>query len=256
MTAPTVQAEGPWPGGARAAYSIIHDDVGDPSADGVFEHGLRELEARGLLCGLAVVVEPAQKRGLLGTLRDAVARGHEAINHSWSHQNLTECRDYATEVDQARSVLEAGIGQRVPFFAFPFDEFDETAVAHLRAAGYRGARAGARGLNPLLPVDDFAVSFDTYGPDYSLYEGDVLTAYLDDAMQKGGWAVRELHGVADQSWESVPLDRYRAHLDDVAARVQRGELWVAPPSAVLKWRRQRARVSRPFPRLVRPRMPC
>lgn len=247
---------GPWPGGAKAAYSLIHDDIGQPEADGFFEHAVPQLEARDLRCGFAVTVSTAAQRGLLPQIRDLVERGHEAINHSWSHKNLTEHRDYASEVDHARTVLEQATARPVTFFAFPFDAFDDESIAHLRREGYRGARAGPRGVNPSQPGDDFAVRFDTYGGEYSVYEGDVLEAHVQAAIKAGGWAVRELHGVADRSWQSIPLSDYCAHLDAVAERVERGELWVAPPSAVLLWRRHRARLNRPFPRLSGNTVPC
>ncbi|MEM7160498.1 MAG: polysaccharide deacetylase family protein [Myxococcota bacterium] len=249
---------GPWPGGALAAYSIIHDDVGDPLADGFLEQGLPELDARGLHAGLAIVVSEAARRGLFPKLRTAVTTGHEAINHSWSHADLTKTTNFGAEIDAARAVLEAELSRRVTFFAFPFDEWNDEGLAHLRAAGYRGARAGERGLNKSEPGNEFEVRFDTYGEEHSIYKGkgDVLEAYVDDAIANQGWAVREFHGVADQSWESIPLPQYRAHLDNVAERVREGSLWVATPSAVLRWRRHRARISRPFPRLVRSMLPC
>jgi hypothetical protein len=64
----------------------------------------------------------------------------------------------------------------------------------------------------------------------------MLDAHLDAAVASGGWAMREVHGVADQSWEPVPLDVYLAHLDHVAALVRTRRVWMAPPSDVIRYR--------------------
>ena len=43
-------------------------------------------------------------------------------------------------------------------------------------------------------------------------------AYVDDAIAKGGWAIRELHGIEDTTWEDIPTADYLAHLDYVKAQ--------------------------------------
>ena len=133
-------------------------------------------------------------------------------------------------------MLESNLGVDVDFFAFPYDVFDDASVQHLIDEGYVAARAGERGLNAGDFPDAFAVGFDTYGPDQSVYSGDILTAYVDAAIAEGGWAVREFHGVEDSSWESVPLPEYTAHLDYVVDRIDAGELWLAPPTEVVHYR--------------------
>jgi hypothetical protein len=111
----------------------------------------------------------------------------------------------------------------------------------LRARGFAGARAGERGVDDAVaPVDDFYIRFDTYGPEYSVYSGDVLNAHLDAAIQSGGWAVREFHGVEDQSWEMISRADYARHLDRLVEAGKRGELWTDTPSMVAAYRRRRA----------------
>jgi len=70
-----------------------------------------------------------------------------------------------------------------------------------------------------------------------VYEGsdDILRAYVDDAVSKGGWALRTFHGVEDTSWEMVPLTRYQGHLDYVKALVDEGKLWVAGASDIIRY---------------------
>lgn len=227
-----------WRNGARAAYSIIHDDIGNPDADGFFEHALPELGARGLCVGAGVIVSEVERRSLWPLLRAAVDSGHEILNHSLTHQNLVEVPEYEAEIDRARALLWARLGTRrvSEVFIFPYDAWDDAALEHLRQRGYVGARAGDRGVTSAVFPDPLRVCFDTYGERWSVYGGDVLRAYLDAAVAQGGWAVRELHGVQDASWESVPRDCYTRHLDDVVALATAGELWMAPPAEVIRYR--------------------
>ena len=228
-----------WRGGARAAYSIVHDDLGRPKADGILRNAAPQAHARGLAIAVAAVAKDCEERRLWDQLRALQQDGHEILNHSYSHQNLVEHPDHPGEIDRARQVLEAGLGRPVTFFVFPYDEWDEAGISHLRGNGYLGARCGERGVNAPDFADDLRIGFDVYGPSYSAYSGDVLSAQLDAAIATSGWAMRELHGVADDSWEAISLADYSRHLDDVCERVQAGLLWVATPSEVIRYRRAR-----------------
>jgi peptidoglycan/xylan/chitin deacetylase (PgdA/CDA1 family) len=228
-----------WRGDARAAYSIIHDDLGSAEADGILEHAGRELEARGLTAAAAAIAAECEKRALWGKLEHWIAAGNEVASHSLSHVDQVETPSYEREIDEAKRLLDDRLGsERVRFFVFPYDSYDAPAIAHLSIRGYLGARAGERGLNAPDFADPLRVNYDAYGPEYSVYEGrkDLLSAYVDDAIACGGWAVRELHGVEDSSWESIPLADYRAHLDRVKTLTLSGELWMATPCEVIRYR--------------------
>jgi len=112
-------------------------------------------------------------------------------------------------------------------------------IDHLAAIGYSGARAGTKGVNPPDFPDSLRGDFDVYNGENSIYYpafSDVLKAYVDDAIAKGGWAIREFHGVQDTSWETVPTTDYEAHLDYIKAKVDAAELWVDTPSTVGHYR--------------------
>ncbi|MCK5921116.1 MAG: hypothetical protein KAG66_09250, partial [Methylococcales bacterium] len=98
------------------------------------------------------------------------------------------------------------------------------------------------------PLAPFRARFDAFYEDpttgqntHSIYnsQGDVLKAYVDDAIQKGGWAVRELHGIEDNYWGSVSLAKYRQHLDYVATKVQSNKIWMDTFSNVTRYRASR-----------------
>jgi hypothetical protein len=156
-------------------------------------------------------------------------------------------------------------GASVTFFAFPYDAMDATAITAVRnTPGYLGARGGdrnspsgttpaaktARTVNPAslttgLPADeeDFKLKFDAFdggepgngGPSVwsTPYE------YLDATRDEGGWGIQELHGIQDSSYGTISLIAYQALLDNLVTRQNNREVWVAPPTDVIKYRRTR-----------------
>jgi peptidoglycan/xylan/chitin deacetylase (PgdA/CDA1 family) len=261
-----------WLGNAKGAYTIVHDDL--CSYESHYAAAYEELGAVELKAAFgAIAGSCSESWDKIKKLKDA---GHEIINHSWSHTDLklsadTPAQDASDilkrEVDESTALINSKLSEQATlFFIFPYDSHNPQAVDRVRAAGYLGARAGKRGsLNPAEFSDSFSVGFDVYGPSNSMYKklgvcgtenitqdgngktvGEseacrryVLNQYVDDAIAQNGWAVRELHGVEDNSWEQVPLSDYQAHLAYVKSKVTSGALWVAPPSAVLRYRQAR-----------------
>ncbi|AUX26355.1 uncharacterized protein SOCEGT47_069160 [Sorangium cellulosum] len=254
-----------WRHGASAAYTLIHDDTCGAGLDNQLSVAAPALGQRGLRASFGAIVQSCVERDLWDALRELLAQGHEIVNHSFSHPDLTMPPvDLAVEIDGARATLEAELsGYGITFFVFPLDAFNDELVDHLRAQGYLGARAGARGVNPPDYEDDLRIRFDVFGPGYSVYAGAagtpcaavapgdeaggaspacrqyILDQLVEDAIAAGGWGVRELHSVAGEAWEPVPIDEYEAHLDRVRDRIDAGALWMDTASAVLRYRRAR-----------------
>jgi len=92
------------------------------------------------------VVEP-----LMGfeTLRDLVKRGHEIGSHTFSHVRLGHVPIEVAEVEvvRAKEALEAGIGQRVPYFCYPYGDHNSEVRRLVREAGHEGATTVRRGKN-------------------------------------------------------------------------------------------------------------
>jgi peptidoglycan/xylan/chitin deacetylase (PgdA/CDA1 family) len=247
-----------WRDDARGAYSIIHDDVCGPEFAGVETLALPALDVRGLRAGLAAIAGQCEMFDKKAMLRAAAARGHEIVSHSHTHELVT-VDNAPAEIAGARAVLQKLSGQRVDFYAFPYDQFTPATLALVEPAGYLGVRAGDRNdndstgnppINGADPVGDYAIEFDVWPRTYSkymLYSGvDLLNVHVWNAIEKGGWAVRELHSVMrdDDAPEShgfgvVPLSTYERHLDFLAAAQRAGRLWVDTPTAVLKYRHAR-----------------
>jgi hypothetical protein len=276
-----------WRGGATAAYSVVHDAVCDPAAQGAFTHADPELARRGLRGGFGVIVGscgegPASK---WEQVRALAAHGHDVYNHSWSHACLGDAQqcagngmpsaDLALQIDQATQVLAERGGVTAQFFSFPFDVCGQEGLDRLKQAGYLGARCGTRGVAPSSFPDPFAARFDSWGPGYSIYGNSgpcagltrpntnvapdtlspacrryVLDHYVDEAIAAKGWALRAFTGFTDDPgvFQPVSVADYTAHLDYVRSKVQAGQLWVEGPSAILRYRFARERC--PLPTVV------
>ena len=186
-TAPSFRVDGvaPWRGDATAAYSIIHDDVCDHGALGVFSAADPELVARGLHAGFGVIAGACDGpgNGTWAQVRTLVAHGHDVFSHSWDHPCMTNdpalvasCDpaaprsvDFATQISRSRDALRARTGLAQSFFIFPYDVCDPAALAYLRESGFLGARCGRPGTNPAELADPFRIDFDVFGPSYSRY---------------------------------------------------------------------------------------
>lgn len=272
-----------WRGDATAAYSITHDDVCNDRAQGIFRHADPELTGRGLHAGFAVIAGECEKKGRWSSVATLQAHGHDLFSHSMSHPCLTSdakiaagcdpaaprSTDFTREIDQAGALLAAH-GVRGDFFVFPYDACDPGGLAWLGQRGYLGARCGSHAITQSDFTDSFHVDGDVWGPAYSAYGRDpacqgvvqyetppaqtppacrahVLRAILDDAVAKRGWANRVFHGFEDDpnAWEALPLADYTAHLDEVKGRAEAGQLWVAGPATVLRYRWARERCALP-----------
>jgi hypothetical protein len=217
-----------------------------------------ELNKRGLRAGLGVIVGAIEEgnQHYYDQLQQMVNEGHEVIDHSYSHVDLTkENVDWDREIDHSTRLLRKQ-GFSISTFVFPFDQYNDAIFQRLKSLDYLGARGGrgeqhvnSADMEVNDPLAPFRVRFDAFYEDpdtgqntYSAYntQGDVLKAYLDDAIQKGGWAVRELHGIEDSSWGSVHLAKYTAHLDYVAAKVKSNEVWMDTFTKVTRYRASRA----------------
>jgi peptidoglycan/xylan/chitin deacetylase (PgdA/CDA1 family) len=235
----TVEGVAPFRGAASGAYTIMHDDLCDYNIDSLFDVAAPELEERGLRAAFGVIVQRCVERAVWSKVNGLVDKGHEIMNHTWTHEDIGLGADIAVQIDQATTVLNANLTQGpAKFFIFPYDSFTDDAVAHLATLGYVGARAGSKGLNQADFDDGLRVMFDVYGGENSIYmeQGDILKYYVDLAIEEGGWAVREFHGIADQTFFPVPVADYEAHLDYVKSKVDTNELWVETPTRVIDYR--------------------
>jgi peptidoglycan/xylan/chitin deacetylase (PgdA/CDA1 family) len=247
-----------WRDDARAAYSIVHDDMCSEGTEGIDDLALPALRRRGLRVGVAPIAGMCEQRRRWPEVLRARTQGHEIVSHSYTHARVTP-ENAADEVGKAKQILERRGRGPVDFYVFPYDEFSPETVSLVEAAGHLGARAGNRGatngldrppINPADATGDFAVLFDVWPrpySKYSLYKGiDLLNVQVWDAIERGGWAMRELHGVMrdhdapeKNGFGPIPLSVYEKHLDFLEDARRANVVWTDTPSAIIRYRHAR-----------------
>lgn len=66
-------------------------------------------------------------------------------SHSHTHARLKGAADAAVQFGHSKRVLEAALGAEVPWFAYPYGDFDDAAKVAAARSGYRLAFATERG---------------------------------------------------------------------------------------------------------------
>lgn len=246
-----------WLDDASGAYSMIHDDMCGAQLFGIEEQAIPALDARGLKAGVAPIAGECEANAKWETVADAERRGHEIVSHSFTHETITPSNS-AHEVADAKAAFDDHTEKDITFFVFPYDYFTAETVAAVQSSGHLGARAGVRDdndgftmppINPATPTNDYAVEFDVWPRSYSKYAlyfpEEMLRIHAYHAIERGGWAVREFHSVhgsgsgEGEGFGPISIAEYERHLDFLAAARDKGVLWTAPPSAVLRYRHAR-----------------
>ncbi|HXY41340.1 MAG TPA: polysaccharide deacetylase family protein [Vicinamibacteria bacterium] len=227
----------PWPGGARAAVVLTYDDGMDTHLD----HAAPDLEAAGLRGTFYVPGHSESLARRLPEWRALAARGHELGNHAIFHPCLRqnakgERRDWVQpeyllesytvrrihdEVLAMNTTLLALDGEQVRTFAYNCCDTTAGGVSYVDALRplFLAARGGedrlaadVRGLDPMLV------------PSWAATEvgGEKLIAFAREALDKGGLAVFQFHGIGGE-W--IPVSR-EAHQQLLAWLAQnRASVW-------------------------------
>ncbi|WP_028453858.1 polysaccharide deacetylase family protein [Chitinilyticum litopenaei] len=249
----------PWRGNARGAHTIAHDDYCSANTSGIDKHALPILEARGLKAALGVIAKECKPADWV-RLKALIDKGHEPFNHTLTHSGELEAGSLAPikgwdaqrEILDAHALMKAQTGYTFTFIGYPFDLATPDTRKLVKALpDYLGARAAKHiydgsvaGLNG-SDDDPWFVRWDGYWRDgkWSLYKpgaaGSILIQHADAALQSGRWSFRTMHGVADSSWEAVPLAEYTAYADYLKQQVDAGKLWVATPTEINRYRATR-----------------
>ncbi|WP_373976357.1 polysaccharide deacetylase family protein [Chitinibacter sp. SCUT-21] len=248
-----------WYGGAKGAHTIAHDDYCSSVTTGIEQNAIPILNQRGLKASLGLIAGSCSD-AQWQTLKTRIKQGHELFNHTLTHRGMLEPGslapisgwDNVKEIVSAQQLVQSKLGYTMHFVAFPSDLATPEAKAFVEALpdtlGVRAAKhlydGKAAGINEADDVQPMFVKWDSYWRDgkWSLYKpnrGNILIQHAQAAIDDGVWTYSTMHGVADASWESVPVDQYTAYADFLAAKVKSGELWVAGPSDILRYQMTR-----------------
>ncbi len=69
--------------------------------------------------------------------------GNVVSSHTWDHHMVTKytAADWVIQLDKPRKKLEAIIGKKIDYFAYPFGLWNDAAIARLKASGFKLAFA-------------------------------------------------------------------------------------------------------------------
>jgi hypothetical protein len=254
----TYKKIGTWRDDAKAAYSMIHDDMCGPGLEGIQDLAVPALVERGLSAGLGPFVQACDENNRWDVVQAAEAQGMEIISHSYTHPEVTP-ENAAMEITQAKAAFDAKLQHPITFYIFPYDFWTPATLAVLESSGHLGARAGNRDdndgfdnppINPAEPTADLEIEFDVWPRSYSKYAlyfpEDLLFVHIWNAIDRGGWAVREFHSVrrddepdTGRGFGPVPISLYEKQLDFLADAWAGNQVWTASPSTVLRYRHAR-----------------
>jgi hypothetical protein len=253
-----------WRDDAKAAYSMIHDDVCGPALRGIDQYAVPALALRNLSAGLGPFVQVCEQGNLWKVVQDAENLGNEIVNHSYTHPNITVA-NAPLEVVMSKAQFDMRLRNPVTFYIFPFDFWTPDTVKAVENAGHFGARTGSRDdndgftnppINPPDPGNDMALEFDVWPRTYSKYAlfpgNEILNLHVWNAVDRGAYSVREMHSVSGQDNPSssgsegfgpVPLRTYEDHLDFLVKAWKANLVWTANPSTVIRYRHARTACS-------------
>ncbi len=116
-----------------------------------------------------VMTIPLGKHGYMtaAQLKLLSNRGHVIAAHTWDHPYLRPSgkMDWKKELDAPKQELEKIIGRPVLYFAYPYGEWNDTMITHLKASGYKAAfQLGAPRRNGLYTIPRMMVDGRLSGP--------------------------------------------------------------------------------------------
>lgn len=135
--------------------------------------------------------------------------GHEIGCHTATHPALpTRTPDEIRwELDASRETLLEHLPLQEPLtFAYPYNQTSPEVDAEVRKR-FLSARVGGEPLNHPEDLNLYAVQSWWPYRDTALEE---ILARIDEAREKEAWLVLGLHGVGDEGWHPIPIDKLEA----------------------------------------------
>ena len=236
-----------WFGNKKGAYTLVHDDYGDVSTVGITQYADSMAFNRGIKFCFGAITSVCDAADWLKA-KQLITHGHECINHSHNHycsQPVPWCpsqvygsSNFPTELDLSSNLIASNTGVQPRFFINPYDLLNESVNTRLKTLGYIGVRGGSQEvLNTNSFTDFFHLNYFVFTPTTNTLSN--LNNAIDLAIASQGYAMREVHGVGDQSWATVPVTTYGAHLDYVKTKILSGDIWNATATEAITYKMQR-----------------
>jgi peptidoglycan/xylan/chitin deacetylase (PgdA/CDA1 family) len=115
----------------------------DDASGGQYTNALPILQRLGMSATFFVMTVVLDRPNWLSRddVRALDAAGMTIASHTWDHHPVTKYgdKDWAVQLEKPRAQLEQIVGHEVDLFAYPYGLWNEAALPHVQAAGYRAA---------------------------------------------------------------------------------------------------------------------
>ena len=115
----------------------------DDASGGQYTNALPILQRLGMPATFFVMTVVLDRPNWLSRddVRALDAAGMTIASHTWDHHPVTKYgdKDWAVQLEKPRAQLEQIVGHEVDLFAYPYGLWNEAALPHVQAAGYRAA---------------------------------------------------------------------------------------------------------------------
>jgi hypothetical protein len=253
------------------AYSIQFDDWCGHSTHGIYDRGLKDFKALGIVGSIGINtsgctdLEWQQAQEFLNA-------GFSIFNHGAEHKypdvptwenpdSIVITWDNDEQLGDSNDLIAEKLnGYRPEIVATPNDIMTTDIINYIKEhPDFIGARApnfidqtwvpssgvnrrqnvkpcpqGSVCTNHFEPMDPYFLKNDLYGP-YSSFSGNSLVEYLNYAVQYEGWALQYTHGIDDESWESITLAHWEAFIIRLEAAIEEQKLWIATPETIVRY---------------------
>ena len=115
----------------------------DDASGGQYTNALPILQRLGIPATFFIMTVVLDRPNWLSRddVRALDAAGMTIASHTWDHHPVTRYgeKDWATQLVKPRQQLEQIVGHEVDLFAYPYGLWNQAALPHVQAAGYRAA---------------------------------------------------------------------------------------------------------------------
>ena len=235
-------------GNADAIVTIISDDgfyMTGVNLNSIF--GKRNLKCT--VAGAIVIVDPD-----LESWKTLLEDGNiDLVSHSYNHIRMEDGKKIARDVDALRHEIvdadkyyEENLGYEQIVFVCPENQMCKMGYEILEENGFWAVRRGHRGYNPISPTEGIEegqwFNLMVQGVQDEGVDTSVRNNWIDTAIKDKTWLIEMWHNVVsemDDRYQTILLPDAEEHLDYVAEKSIKNEIWVATFNDAVKYLREK-----------------
>ncbi len=239
-------------GDAGAIVTVISDDGDFETAQNLNDiFGKRNIKCT--VAGVVDLVEPHLDQWHILLDNGAI----NLVSHSYDHIKMSEDSEISKdaeklehEISDADKWFESNFGNEQIAFVCPENTMCKNGYKILEKNDFWAVRRGSRGYNPLSPKEgqDAGNWFNlkVQGICDNNVDTSVRNEWIDIAVNDKVWLIEMWHNVKtteDNSYQTILLPDAEEHLDYVADKSEKNEIWVATYDEAVKYIREKQNIN-------------